>query len=91
MSNDTRRDIRKPAVAGMFYPGHSLELSKTIAGLFAEVDKVPLTGRPIGIISPHAGYPYSGKTAAKAFKLLEGEEYDTVVVISPSHTVFFKG
>jgi len=91
MSNDTRRDIRKPAVAGMFYPGNALELSKTIAGLFAEVGKVPLTGRPIGIISPHAGYPYSGKTAAKAFKLLEGEEYDTVVVISPSHTVFFKG
>jgi hypothetical protein len=40
---------------------------------------------------PHAGYPYSGRTAAKAYKLLEGESYDTVVVVSPSHRVFFKG
>ncbi len=84
-------DIRKPAVAGMFYPAESVELVKTIAGMFAEVDKVPISGRPVGLIVPHAGYPYSGKTAAKAYKLLEGEQFDTVVIISPSHTVFFKG
>ena len=91
MSEDTKREIRKPAVAGMFYPGSQIELVKTVAGLFAEAPKVAINGRPIGIISPHAGYPYSGRTAAKAFKLLEGESYDTVVIVSPSHTVFFKG
>ncbi|HVP07553.1 MAG TPA: AmmeMemoRadiSam system protein B [Candidatus Acidoferrum sp.] len=83
--------MRKPAVAGSFYPSSPVELTKTIAKLFSEVDKVPLGGRPLGLISPHAGYPYSGRVAAKAYKLLEGEEYETVVVISPSHTVFFKG
>ncbi len=87
----TQPGIRKPAVAGSFYPANPAELTKTIAGYFSEVEKVPLAGRPVGIIAPHAGYPYSGKTAAKAFKLLEGEEYDTVVIISPSHTVFFQG
>jgi len=90
MTNDTPQ-IRKPAVAGMFYPSNPAELAKTLAGFFAEVEKVPISGRPTAIIAPHAGYPYSGKTAAKAYKLLEGEEYDTVVIVSPSHTVFFKG
>ena len=89
--NNEAQLIRKPAVAGMFYPSNPAELAKTIAGLFAEVEKVPISGRPTAIIAPHAGYPYSGKTAAKAYKLLEGEEYDTVVIVSPSHTVFFKG
>jgi AmmeMemoRadiSam system protein B/AmmeMemoRadiSam system protein A len=89
--NEKLRDIRKPAVAGQFYPGDPGTLVKTIAGFFAEVDKETLSGRPIALIAPHAGYPYSGKTAAKAYKLLEGEEFDTVVVVSPSHTVFFKG
>ncbi|MEE8577628.1 MAG: AmmeMemoRadiSam system protein B, partial [candidate division Zixibacteria bacterium] len=88
MSSDS---IRKPAVAGTFYPANSVELTKTIAGMYSEVGKVPIEGVPVGLICPHAGYPYSGKVAAKAYKLLEGESYGTVVVLSPSHTVFFKG
>jgi len=88
---DTVLDIRKPAVAGSFYPGNSVELIKELAGMFSEVEKVSLPDRPLALVAPHAGYPYSGRIAAKAFKLLEGEQYDTVVVISPSHTVFFKG
>lgn len=87
----TNSEIRKPAVAGSFYPANPIELGKTVATLFSEVEKIPLTGRPMAMIVPHSGYPYSGKIAARAFKLLDGEEYDTVVVISPSSTVFFKG
>lgn len=84
-------NIRKPAVAGSFYPAGAVELTKTVAGLYSQVDKYPVAGRAIGLIAPHAGYPYSGRIAAKAFKLLQGDEIDTVVIISPSHTVFFKG
>lgn len=83
--------IRKPAVAGSFYPANPVELTKTIAGFFAEVKKSELGGSPVALIAPHAGYMYSGKIAARAFKLLEGEEFDTVVIVAPSHTVFFKG
>jgi AmmeMemoRadiSam system protein B/AmmeMemoRadiSam system protein A len=83
--------IRRPAVAGQFYPGNPVELTKTIAGFFAEVDKVAIGGRPVALVAPHAGYMYSGKVAAKAYKLLEGEDVETVVIVSPSHTVFFKG
>ncbi len=88
---DATREIRKAAVAGTFYPGNSVELIKELASMFSEVEKAPLAARPLALVAPHAGYPYSGKIAAKAYKLLEGEQYDTVVVISPSHTVFFKG
>lgn len=91
MPEFSRTDIRKPAVAGSFYPADAGQLAKTIAEMFASVEKEPIVGRPIALVAPHAGYPYSGKTAAKAFKLLEGEEYETVVVVSPSHMMFFKG
>ena len=84
-------DVRKPAVAGSFYPVDPVELSKQLAGFYSEAGKMALDGRPIAIIAPHAGYMYSGKTAARAYKQIEGETYDTVVVISPSHTVFFQG
>ena len=91
MPEFSHTDVRRPAVAGQFYPASAGELAKTLAGMFAEVEKAPIIGRPFALIAPHAGYPYSGRTAAKAYKLLEGEEYDTVVVVSPSHTMFFKG
>lgn len=84
-------DVRKPVVAGTFYPSGAGALAKMIAGLFAKVRKASLPGRPLALIAPHAGYPYSGKVAATAYKLLEGEAYDAVVVVSPSHTVFFRG
>lgn len=84
-------EVRKPAVAGSFYPGNPVELSKMIAGFYAGAKKLVFSGHPIAIIAPHAGYEYSGKTAAAAYKQLEGEEYEAVVVIAPSHTVFFQG
>ena len=89
--NDTFKEIRRPAVAGTFYPGNAGDLTKTIASYFSDVEKTPLSGPVMALFAPHAGYLYSGKTAARAYKLLDGEQFDSVVVISPSHTVFFKG
>jgi hypothetical protein len=75
----------------MFYPSDPVELTRMIAEMYSQAEKRPLSGPPLAIIAPHAGYPYSGMTAARAYKLIEGEEFETVVVVSPSHTVFFKG
>jgi AmmeMemoRadiSam system protein B/AmmeMemoRadiSam system protein A len=83
--------IRKASCAGTWYPGDPIELTKTIAGYFAGIKKIPVENHPLAIIAPHAGYQYSGETAAAAYKLLDGYRYDTVVVVSPSHKVFFKG
>ncbi len=89
--SENKQQIRKPVAAGLFYPGSAGELTKTVASLFNDAEKIPVNGHPVGLIVPHAGYPYSGQTAVRAYKLLEGEQYDTVIVVSPSHTVFFKG
>ncbi len=91
MSDSDTSYIRPPAVAGLFYPDSPSELAKTIAGQFYAALKPIISGKPIAIISPHAGYVYSGPIAAKAFKILEGEEYSSVIVISPTHTVGFNG
>lgn len=88
---ESMKAVRKASCAGTWYPGDPIELTKTIAGYFSKIDKIPVENHPIAIIAPHAGYQYSGETAAAAYKLLDGYSYDTVVVISPSHKVFFKG
>ena len=82
---------RKPAVAGQFYPGDPVALSRQITGFFKNANKEPVLGDIVALISPHAGYMYSGQVAAHAFKLLEGLSFETVVVISPSHMVPFRG
>ena len=83
--------VRQPAVAGAFYPGSKSELQKQVNRFLQEVKKEPLTGRMIGIIVPHAGYTYSGRVAAHAFRQIEGEGFRTVVLIGPSHRSHFKG
>ncbi len=91
MSSVDSEYVRPPAVAGSFYPGSPVELAKTLAKYFHDAPKPNLDGKPLAIIAPHAGYIYSGEIAARGYKILEGEEYKTVIVISPSHTTYFKG
>ena len=82
---------RPPAVAGKFYPDDPAKLRRQIAELMDRVPQVQMKGRVKGIITPHAGYLYSGFTAAHAFAALRGEKFETVVVVSPSHFEFFPG
>ncbi|MEE8247878.1 MAG: AmmeMemoRadiSam system protein B, partial [Alphaproteobacteria bacterium] len=59
---------RPPAVAGMFYPGAAGELARMVDGLL-ETARAEIPGStpvPKAIIAPHAGYVYSGATAARA-------------------------
>ncbi|MDY0384354.1 AmmeMemoRadiSam system protein B [Trichlorobacter sp.] len=72
--------IRKPAVAGQFYPGNADDLRNVLHQLVPEcTDKRSV----IGVISPHAGYQYSGSTAGR---LLAGIEIPrTVVLLGPNH------
>jgi AmmeMemoRadiSam system protein B/AmmeMemoRadiSam system protein A len=88
--NKSNMEIRRPMVAGTFYPANPAELSKQVAGFFSNAERRGLDGRVRAIIAPHAGYIYSGQIAADAYKQIQGEQYDTVVVIAPFHG-FFKG
>lgn len=83
--------IRHQQVAGYFYPAEKEKLENDIS-LLLNVDKPEKSFNKIfGIVSPHAGYVYSGKTAAYVYNLLKDKSYKTVIVISPSHAEYFPG
>lgn len=83
--------VREPAVSGMFYPDNPDALRKDV-NAYLEFAFVPaLDGEIIGIVSPHAGYVYSGQVAAYAYKVIAGKQYDTVIIIAPSHKAYFDG
>lgn len=83
--------VREPAVAGSFYPGDERSLGAIVESLIASVRPPPVEGSPRVLIVPHAGYPYSGQTAAYAYKTVKGQKYETVVLVGPSHYVHLDG
>ena len=85
------RVVREPAAAGSFYPGDEGPLNAIVESLIASVRPQPVEGLPRVLIVPHAGYTYSGQTAAYAYKTVKGQEYDTVVLVGPSHHVHLEG
>jgi AmmeMemoRadiSam system protein B len=86
--------VRKPAVAGSFYPHDPHILKKQIIDMLAKVQQPQLDeladGRILALIVPHAGYVYSGQIAAYGYKMIEGTSVKTAIVISPSHMEFFQ-
>lgn len=81
--------VRKPAVAGYFYPSEPNRLRKNIEELMKE--SIELKGEVRGLVVPHAGYEYSGKTAGKVYMLVRGKPIKRVLLIGPSHFFDFKG
>ncbi len=76
---------REPVAAGSFYPAHSITLKKLIKTLIPH-PYVKRDGFLNGLISPHAGYVYSGRIAAKGYYLLSKFKPRTFVIIGPNHT-----
>jgi MEMO1 family protein len=90
--NNSRVKIRHAAVAGIFYPSDPLKLNQTIERSFKDQgfgpNKMPPSDskrRIYGIVSPHAGYIYSGAVAANGFYEASSMEFDDVVMIGPNH------
>ncbi|MBN1790211.1 MAG: AmmeMemoRadiSam system protein B [Bacteroidales bacterium] len=83
---------RKPAVAGSFYPGNRDALMKQIAALFKDATSHKKLDNVVALISPHAGYVYSGKVAASAYNQLSPDKkFDNIFIIGASHYVGFGG
>ena len=84
--------VKRPAVAGLFYPSTADDLKSTLDDLMRSADAAP-PERPLALIAPHAGYQYSGPIAANAYATLGpwAEQIDRVVVLAPSHRVGFRG
>jgi AmmeMemoRadiSam system protein B/AmmeMemoRadiSam system protein A len=80
--------VRYPVRAGQFYPGSREELTAEIRTFLSGAANVTVNGDVVGLWVPHAGYEYSGQTAAHAYKTVEGKSYDAVILIGPSHYVY---
>jgi AmmeMemoRadiSam system protein B len=87
--------IRQPAVAGMFYPAERAILQSTVRSLLDENKTPTVDSHGLqGLIVPHAGYVYSGPTAAVGYACMAELEQDchyNVVILAPSHRVWFAG
>jgi AmmeMemoRadiSam system protein B/AmmeMemoRadiSam system protein A len=84
-------EVRKPAWAGQFYEADPARLAAQVDD-FLKSGSRPASGEtPWVLIAPHAGYPYSGRVAGKAYAAAAGADYETVIIIAPSHYIAFEG
>ncbi|MFA6355820.1 MAG: AmmeMemoRadiSam system protein B, partial [Candidatus Omnitrophota bacterium] len=90
-SNGSAESIQKPVVAGSFYPAESVILARQVDKYLEDAKPRQIDGEIVALISPHAGYEYSGPIAAYGYKAVFGRKYDTVVIIAPSHRLIFDG
>ena len=92
MATDRNKlNVRRPAVAGTFYPGDSGELKKMADG-FLDAADCKGSDDIRAIIVPHAGYVFSGSTAARAVaQIAPGTVYDRIFLLGPSHCTAFDG
>jgi len=83
---------RPPAVAGKFYDKDSEQLRQNIQALLAGVKHPVHPPQDLAVlIVPHAGYRFSGATAAVAYQLLQSQLFDTIILIGPQHRKHVKG
>ncbi|RMH62815.1 MAG: AmmeMemoRadiSam system protein B [Zetaproteobacteria bacterium] len=82
--------IRPAAVAGFFYPADADTLRAMIDGWLAQIPTT-VAHRPKALIAPHAGYVYSGLTAAFGYAILRGMDIRRVALLGPAHRVPFAG
>ena len=86
------QEIREPVWAGKFYSDDPQALADRIREFLRQAPEKPgLDGVIRALVIPHASYDYSGRTAAVAYKLIQGRPYDTVVILGPSHRYGFRG
>ncbi len=83
--------VRKPCVAGTFYPAHPEMLRESIEGFLARVELPSLQGEIVGGVCPHAGYVYSGQAQAYVYRALQDRDFTTAVIIASSHSAYYAG
>jgi MEMO1 family protein len=85
--------VRPPAVAGLFYPDDEHELRAAVSVYLAQHETETADAPPKALIVPHAGYIYSGGTAAAAYAKVARlrQSIRRIVLIGPSHRVYLRG
>jgi len=85
--------VRSPAVADLFYPGQRRELQTFVSRSLkkASLALPALSSPPKAIIVPHAGFIYSGQTAAYGYACIWPQKIRRIVLLGPSHRLAFYG
>ena len=89
--------LRRPAVAGTWYPADPSRLTADLRAYLDAADTapddriVPDDATLIALVAPHAGLMYSGPVAAHAYRLLRQRTFEAIVIVGPSHYVAFDG
>ena len=86
----TAPEVWEPQVSGRFYPGNETALRDQIAAFFKNVPGQAPEGAPIAIISPHAGYQYSGQVAAYGYNAIKDRKFDRVIILALKHQLGLK-
>ena len=85
------KSVRRPVRAGSFYPADASELTRMIDGLTQKAQKTRVripAGKVLrALILPHAGYIYSGWTAAHASLVLKKNQFSKVILLGPDHFI----
>ncbi|MFO7938135.1 MAG: AmmeMemoRadiSam system protein B [Bacteroidales bacterium] len=88
----TDERVRPMVAAGSYYPADSASLSHMLEGLFARAETLQTHDEVLGVLAPHAGYPYSGIVAASAVNQLDAfRKYETVFLLGTSHHEAYRG
>lgn len=81
-------DIRENIVAGSFYPGNPQTLESMVKKFLGNAEDRKIK-KIKALVCPHAGYIYSGQVAACSYRQVMGKEFDSVIIIAPSHSEHF--
>jgi hypothetical protein len=87
------QDVKPAKFAGQFYDNDAARLAAGIDSLLTAAGAPPAAakGRIAAVVVPHAGYVFSAPTAARAYAAVQGGDYETVIIVGPSHRVGFEG
>ena len=83
--------VKEPAVSGTFYPSSKKDLDQAVKGFLKNAPVKKQGGALVALISPHAGYRYSGQVAAHGYAQVPDSGIDTVILLGTAHRVRFKG
>ena len=81
-------DIRPSAISGSWYPSDAGALREELLAYLRNAELPAYGGKLRALILPHAGYYYSGQTAAFALKAIQSKNYQRVIILSPSHQAY---
>jgi hypothetical protein len=79
-------NVRPPVCADdRWYPAAPDALRREVNEYIASAPALDLSGHVVGLVAPHAGYFFSGHVAGASYRQVQGDTYETVVLIGPDH------